>query len=121
MKVSLQLYCPNSISYSILNFSDTPGTSDIFLAGIVNGYRLVNDNNDNKTTGNLTSGGRLEFLNLYYDFEVGVAGYDWLPICISSFDFKAADYFCGKLGYLKFEQFDTVHVCSSVAMNQSLW
>ena len=72
------------------------------------GYRLVNDNNDNRTTGNLTAGGRLEFFYLYYDY--GVAWYDWLPICISSFDFKAADNICRKLGYLKFERFDTVHV-----------
>ena len=91
MKVSLQLYSPISISYSILNFSDTPGTCDIFLASIVYDYRLVNDTIDNRTTGIPTTGGRLEFLNLYYDYEVGVAGYDWLPICISSFDFKAAD------------------------------
>ena len=76
----------------------------------MNGYRLVNDNNNNRTTGNLTTGGRLGFFNRYYDSEVGITGYGWLPICISSFDFKAADYFCGKLGYLKFEQFDTFHV-----------
>ena len=93
-----------------LKFNNTPGTSDIFLAGIVYDYRLVNDNNDIRTTCNLTTGGRLEFFNLYYDYEVGVAGYGWLPICISSFDFKAADYFCRKLGYLKFERFDRVHV-----------
>ena len=43
----------------------------------MNGYTLVNDNNDNRTTtGNLTAGGRLEFLNLYYDYEIGIAGYD---------------------------------------------
>ena len=55
MKVSLQLYSVISISYFILNFSATPGTSD-FFAGLVYGYRLVNDNNDNRTTGNLTTG-----------------------------------------------------------------
>ena len=114
MKVSLQLYSVIIISFNFvilwLYLKYTPGTSDIFLAGIVYDYRLVNDNNDNRTTGNLTAGGRLEFFNLYYDYEVGVAGYGWLPICISSFDFKAADYFCRKLGYLKFERFDTVPV-----------
>ena len=73
-------------------------------------YRLVNDKNDNRTTGNLTTGGRLELFGYYYDYEVGTAGYGWLPICISSFDFKAADYYCTKLGYLKFERFDAVYV-----------
>ena len=83
----------------------------MFFAGLVyDGYRLVNDNDDDRTTANLTTGGRLEIFVPYYDYEVGVAGYGWLPICISSFDFKAADYYCRKLGYLKFELFDTVHV-----------
>jgi len=72
--------------------------------GNIRSYRLVNDNNDSVTTG-----GRLEFFGEYWDYEVGIAGYDWLPICISSFDFYAADYFCWSLGYLKFERFDTVH------------
>ena len=58
--------------------------------------------------GTSQNSGRLEFYNEYWNYSLGIAGYDWLPICIIWFDISDADQFCRHLGYLHSASYDTV-------------